>query len=128
MPWTIIGLVVIWILFDVITFLVPRPGNLSGVAFGVARLFQLISPLLITALIVHGLLHRFRFVWAIAIALQLIKAGYGVINLVINDYPFRWILEVRQIPFYGGALPIAVGIVSLILLLLPTTQRWIGTD
>lgn len=96
--------------------------------FVVAEMFSFIYTFLVVGLVGYGLIKKQRFVWLIAFLWLGLQAGFGIINLVINEYPAEWILQMRQIPFYGGALPVGVATVSFVLLLLPATQNWVRQD
>ena len=78
----------------------------------------------VIGLFVQGLWRGSRFVWAIGLLLGLRDAGYGLFNILRNDYDVSAITSFSQIGFFYGALPIAVGVLVIGLLLMPSSIRW----
>ena len=102
------------------------PIKVAGAEKFPAKYFlQLAESFLVIALLAYGLMARARFVWVAALFWQAIRAGFGVINLTLNDYePFDY-TQFTGIGFYRIVLPIGVAVTSFVLLLLPTTTRWV---
>lgn len=132
-PWTVRVLTTVWALTQLRDFIDSRNNNdpgwpesrPDGLAFTMAEILQFIYGFLIIALIVYGLVNRSRFAWVVAFVWQGVLMGLGFVNFTINDYEFDAYLGFSGVPFYGVVLPIAVALLSFILLLLPMTQRWV---
>lgn len=128
LPWTIPTLLVIWVLVELVDFFHDRQdrfGRPEGIEFTVAEVLSFIYAFLIVALVGYGLIRGLRFPWLIALVWQGLRGGFGVVNFVANDYPFDWFFGTNGIPLYGITIPIVTALVSFVLLLLPTTQRWV---
>ena len=133
MPWTVIVLIVLWTVAQLLLYLHTRgqearfPGadEPEGAIYTVAEVLGFIHRFLIVALMGHGLVRKLRFVWILAFVWQAVQAGFGIVNMVLNQYEASAYTTFSGIGFYGIVLPITVAVVSFVLLLLPTTQRWI---
>ena len=93
-------------------------------AVAAVNLFRFAFPTLFLVAMGVGLWNRLRWVWIAAIAWQLLEVSQGAFNIWINEYGPSFIIRFTQIGFYHGALPIVAGVVGLILLLWPSTRRW----
>ena len=127
-PWTITALIVIWVVVEAADFFSNRTEGLpGGNLLTIAQVIQFVYAYLLIALIGHGLIRRVRFAWLIALAWQVLRIALGVINQLLNDYALSF-AGLSGIPLWGIAVPIIVGVISLVLLLLPITQSWVRTD
>ena len=118
-------LIAIWVVDQLISFMVFRPEGRFGDPIDIpwnVTLLQFVYGFLIVALVSYGLMQRGRFVWVAALVWQGIQGAFGFITL--NDNGWGNATE-GQIPLYGGTVPLLVAVISFVLLLLPTTQRWV---
>lgn len=132
-PWTLRVLTAVWVLTRLLDFINSRNSNNpgwpesdpNGIAFAMAEVLQFVYGFLLIALVAYGLIKGSRFVWVIAFVWQGIEAGLGFVNFTINDYELDSYLGFSGIPFYGVVLPIAVAVISYVLLLFPVTKGWV---
>ena len=130
-PATIVATVVLMILLPLVR-LVPdiASGTLFVQRFGEHEfepwntLLALFSEFVVIGLVVHGLWRGSRFVWIIGLLLALRDAGFGLFNILLNDYDMSFITNFTQVGFFHGAWPIAVGVAVIVLLLMPSSVRW----
>lgn len=100
----------------------PRPPDEYP---GLEMLLFLTSAFLVAALLGRGLWRGSRFVHVVAIMWWLlVEAGYGAYNVLINRYGWSHVTNFTEVGFFGGALPVAAGILAAVLLLLPASWRW----
>ena len=129
-PATVIAFVALVALLDLAQILAsfretldfPLDGRPSLVF---VNLFRFGFPLLFLFVVAVGLWNRLRWVWVAALAWQVLIVTQGTFNIWINEYDASYITRFTQIGFWHGALPIAAGLLGLILLLWPSTRRWI---
>lgn len=123
------ALIAIWLLDDIVSFLVFRPTDAFGQGLEqsfIVTVLQFAYRLLLPLLFGIGLLKRMHFAWILAFVWQALSASFGVLTFTLGSY--GWSDITSQIGLYGGALPIIVGVVSFVILLLPTIQRWVRSD
>lgn len=123
----ILVLAAIWLLDQLITFVVGRPTDRFGDPEDVEAIVTLLSFLqgfLVPVLVALGLIYRMRFAWVIALIWQAISGAFGILTFTLGSYGWNDVTSMSEAGFYGGALPIAIALISFVLLLLPSTQRW----
>ena len=92
---------------------------------GLGMLLFLVSAFLVAALLARGMWRGSRFVQIVAILWWLlVEAGYGAFNLLLNGYEWSAISSFSEVGFFHGALPIAAGLLAVVLLVLPASWRW----
>ena len=105
----------------------PEPWGLTP--FNVVSLvLSLIWRVIPLALVYDGLLRRSRFAWLLGLLLQLVIVGYGVLFVVANAHIRATLFDLWTIGFFNGLLPILGGGLLLVVLLLPSTRRWVSPE
>lgn len=133
LPRTIVVLIAVWSLVYLYTFIVSRgpapiwPEGPEPIEIKISDLLFFIKAGLMIALIGYGLIRKLRFAWIIAFVWQAIQAGLALLTLSLNEYEAVAYTHFAGIGFYGITLPIAVAVISFVLLLLPATRHWVGS-
>ena len=131
MPWTVPAMIAIWSVVELVNWIreqQPRPFRSqepTGIEFSIAELLHLVYALLIVALVGIGLLKGLRFAWVTALVWQTLRLGLGITIFAANGYAIDWLYSGGTIQLYGITIPIVTAVVSFVLLLLPTTRRWV---
>ena len=130
-PKAIVALIALWVAAELISYIALRPKGRFGEPLELPialSILQFAYPYLLIAAVSYGLIHRARFVWAVALAWQAIEGAFGLSNFVL-DGGFEWSEAFEgQLALFGSTMPIVVAAVSFVLLLFPGTQRWIRED
>ena len=85
--------------------------------------FRFLFPALLVTAVGVGLWHRLRWVWVTAIVWRLGDILQGAFNIWLNQPGTSYLSG--EIGPYQGILPIAAGVLGCVLLLWPSTVRWI---
>lgn len=132
-PWTVIVPIVLAFVLPFVQLWPELTRESSAARFGsppedyraLGVLLFLIAALLTAALLGRGLWRGSRFVHVVAILWWLLaEAGLGAYNLLINGYEWSAVFNFTDIGFFHGALPIALGLLAVVLLILPASWRW----
>lgn len=131
LPRPLVVLIAIWVASQLYIYFASRSPQIwpndqpRGLAVTVGDVLQFIYAFLIIALVVHGLMKRQLFVWAVAFVWQGIQAGFALVSLSLMNYQLDDFPNFSGFPFYGIVLPLVVAALSFVLLLLPSTLSWV---
>ena len=130
-PAAVFALGALWAVVELIEIIDSRRPAMwpnqqpSGFAFAMGDALSYLYRYLFIAVIVFGLIKGLRFVWVAALAWQAIEAGFGLVNLTLNDYELGAFRYFSGVPFNGIVLPLTAAALSFLLLLLPSVRRWL---
>jgi hypothetical protein len=130
-PKPMVVLFAIWVASQLYIYFASRGPEMwpndqtRGVAMTVGDVLQFIYAFLIIALVAYGLLKKQRFVWMAAFVWQATQAGFALVSLSLLNYQLDDYPSFAGFPFYGIVLPLATAAVSVAILSLPTTRRWV---
>lgn len=133
LPKTILCVVLLWVGLPLVQL---WPDVRVGLAFSVEEprvyiiptVLSLLFKLSIATTMAWGVIERSTFIHRAAMVWQLAVAGFGAYTIYLNRYGWDSIRAFSQGSFFHGVLPIATGLISILVLLLPASRRWIAGD